>query len=189
MAKVKTIEKGFCSLCGRALLPKEGYVKLRDGSHICSCCAGKIRVMHPLALTWDKKGNKVRHDPIEELSREEAGKDLENAIAYTEELRAKYDHHNAVFLVDSVTTEKGGFLKPPVIYACGRVIYGCFDPEDKARLLHKGSASGLTLAGVWRLASYGASRLDCQGTGGKPCALEFSGKNLACEAGDLIVKD
>ena len=24
---------------------------------------------------------------------------------------------------------------------------------------------------------------------GKPCALEFSGKNLACEAGDLIVKD
>ncbi len=69
--------------------------------------------MHPLSLTWDKKGQLVRHDPIEELSLEEAGKDLENAIAYTEELRASYDHHNAVFLVESVTKEKGGFLKPP----------------------------------------------------------------------------
>ena len=189
MAKVKTIEKGFCSLCGRALLPIEGYVKLRDGSHICSHCTGKIRVMHPLSLTWDKKGNEVKHDPIEELSLEEAGRDLENAIAYTEELRAKYDYHNAVFMVESVTTEKGGFLKPPVTYACGRVIYGGFDPEDKASLLHKGSVSDITLTGIRELASYGASCLDCQGTGGMSCALEFSGKKLVCEAGDLIVKD
>ena len=189
MANVKTIEQGFCSLCGRALLPNEGYCSLRDDSHICSFCAGKLRVMHPLTLTWDKKGNQVKHDPIEELSLEEAGKDLENAIAYTEELRAKYDHHNAVFMVESVTTEKGGFLKPPVIYACGRVIYGCFDPEDKAKLLHKGSASDMTLTGIKKLEFYGASVADCQGTGGKPCALVFSGKNLVCEAGDLIVKD
>ena len=105
MANVKTIEQGFCSLCGRALLPNEGYCHLRGGSHICSHCVGKIRVMHPLTLSWDKKGNKVKHDPIEELSLEEAGKDLKNAIAYTEELRAKYDHHNAVFMVESVTTE------------------------------------------------------------------------------------
>ena len=189
MANVKTIEQGFCSLCGRALLPNEGYCHLRGGSHICSHCVGKIRVMHPLTLSWDKKGNKVKHDPIEELSLEEAGKDLENAIAYTEELRAKYDHHNAVFMVESVTTEKSGFLKPPVIYACGRVIYGCFDPEDKARLLHKGSASDMTLTGIKELASYGASVADCQGAGGKPCALVFSGKNLVCEAGDLVVKE
>ncbi len=189
MANVKTIEQGFCSLCGRALLPNEGYLNLSAGSHICSHCIGKIRVMHPLTLTWDKKGNEVRHDPIEALSLEEAGRDLENAIAFTEELRAKYDHHNAVFMVESVTTEKGGFLKPQVIYACGRVIYGCFDPEDKARLLHKGSASDMTLTGIKKLASYGASVADCQGTGGKPCALVFSGKNLVCEAGDLIVKD
>ena len=189
MANVKTIERGFCSLCGRALLPNEGYCSLRDDSHICSFCAGKIRVMHPLTLTWDKKGNQAKHDPIEELSLEEAGKDLKNAIAYTEELRAKYDHHNAVFMVESVTTEKGGFLKPPVIYACGRVIYGCFDPEDKARLLHNGSASDITLTDIRKLASYGASGFDCQGTGGRPCAIVFSGKNLACEAGDLIVKD
>ena len=110
MANVKTIEQGFCSLCGRALLPNEGYLNLSAGSHICSHCIGKIRVMHPLTLTWDKKGNEVRHDPIEALSLEEAGRDLENAIAFTEELRAKYDYHNAVFMVESVTTEKGGFL-------------------------------------------------------------------------------
>ena len=189
MANIKSIEKGFCSLCGRALLPNKGYGRLRDGGHICSLCTGKIRVMYPLSLTWDKKGNEVRHDPIEKLSPEEAGKALENVIAYTEELRAKYDHHNAVFAVESVTTEKGGFLKPPIIYACGRVIYGCFDPEDKARLLHKGSASDITLTGIKRLASYGAGVSDCQGTGGNSCALVFSGKNLACEAGDLIVRD
>ena len=189
MAKVKTIERGFCSLCGRALLPNEGYCSLRDDSHICSFCAGKLRVMHPLTLTWDKKGNQAKHDPIEELSLEEAGKDLENAIAYTEKLRAKYDHHNAVFMVESVTTEKGGFLKPPVIYACGRVIYGYFDPEDKTRLLHKGSASEVTLTAIKRLEFYGAGLADCQGTGGKQCALVFSGKNIVCEAGDLIVKD
>ena len=189
MANVKTIERGFCSLCSRALLPNEGYSSLRDGSHICSHCVGKIRVIHPLTLTWDKKGKEIRHDPIEELSLEEAGKDLENAIAYTEELRAKYDHHNAVFMIESVTTEKGGFLKPPVIYACGRVIYGCFDPEDKARLLHKGSASDITLTDIRKLAPYGAGSISCQGTGGKPCALKFSGKSLSCEAGDLVVKD
>ena len=61
--------------------------------------------------------------------------------------------------------------------------------EDKARLLHKGSASDLTLTSIKRLASYGASGSAAQGTGGKPCALVFSGKNLFCEAGDLIVKD
>ncbi|MBR3735899.1 MAG: hypothetical protein IKN07_08450 [Lachnospiraceae bacterium] len=69
------------------------------------------------------------------------------------------------------------------------MIYGCFDPEDKARLLHKGSASDMTLTGIKRLAFYGASGFDVQGTGGISCALEFSGKNLNCEAGDLIVKD
>ena len=189
MANVKTIDQGFCSLCGRALLWIEGYCNLRDGSHICSHCVSKIRVMHPLTLTWDKKGNQVKHDPIEDLSLEEAGRALENAIAYTEELRAKYDHHNAVFAVESVTTEKGGFLKPPVIYACGRVIYGYFDPEDKGILLHRGNASDVTLTGIRKLASYGAGGFEIQGAGGKPCALVFSGKNLVCEAGDLIVKD
>ena len=69
------------------------------------------------------------------------------------------------------------------------MIYGCFDPEDKAKLLHKGSASDMTLTGIKKLEFYGASVADCQGTGGKPCALVFSGKNLVCEAGDLIVKD
>ena len=189
MANVKTIEKGFCSLCGRALLTNEGYCDLKDGSHICSHCVGKIRVIHPLTLTWDKKGKVIRHDPIEELSLEEAGKNLENAIAYTEELRERYDHHNAVFMVESVATEKGGFLKPPVIFACGRVIYGCFDPEDKAILLHKGSTSDITLTDIREISSYGASGFSCQGTGGKQCALEFCGKNFSCEAGDLIVKD
>ena len=189
MANVKTIEKGFCSLCGRALLPIEGYCNLRDGSRICSHCTGKLRVMYPLSLTWDKKRNAVRHDPIEALSLEEAGSALGHAIAYTEELRARFDHHNAVFAVESVTTEKGGFMKPTVFYACGRVIYGFFDPEDKARLLHKGSASDVTLAGITKLASYGASRYPCQGVGGIQCALQFSGKGLACEPGDLIVKD
>ena len=92
-------------------------------------------------------------------------------------------------MVESVTTEKGGFLKPQIIYACGRVVYGYFDPQDKARLLHKGSASDVTLSGITELASYGASNFPCQGTGGISCALEFSGKNLNCEAGDLIVKD
>ncbi len=189
MASIKTIEKGFCSLCGRALLPNEGYSNLRDDSRICSLCTGKLRVMHPLSLTWDKKKNMVRHDPIEALSLEEAGSALERTIAYTEELRARFDHHNAVFAVESVTTEKGGFMKPPVIYACGRVIYGFFDPDDKVILLHKGSASDVTLAGITKLASYGAGTFPCQGVGGMQCAFQFSGKGLVCEAGDLIVRD
>ena len=113
----------ICAVCGNEF---KGAGNICKDGYYCNECekiirVSKIRVMHPLTLTWDKKGNEVKHDPIKELSLEEAGKDLENVIAYTEELRAKYDHHNAVFAVESVTTEKGGFLKPPVIYACGRV--------------------------------------------------------------------
>ena len=189
MADSKTIERGFCRLCGRALLPPEGFGGLKDGSGVCAACLRKLRPMYPLTLSWDKKGNEVRQDPIRELDAVQAAESLKNAAAFIEELRAKYDHHNAVFAVESVTVEKGGFMKPSVYYAVGRVIYGCFEPEDRITLLHGGGKAETALTSVRKRASYGAGSPIDQGLGGQPCALEFTGKGLACEPGDLIVRD
>ena len=189
MANRKTIEKGFCSLCGRALLPPEGFLALRDESRICALCIRKIRVMHPLTLSWDKKGNAIRSDPIANLTLAEARESLENAIARTEALREQYGGHNAVFEAENVTTEKGGFLKPPVVYVCGRVIYGRFDPQDRVRLLHQGGDTELTLEKVLQVASFGAGAAEGEAAGGLPCALQFVGKGIVCEPGDRIVRD
>ena len=189
MAGKNTIERGFCRLCGRALLPPEGFGALKDGSGVCAACLRKLRPMYPLALSWDKKGNEVRQDPVRELDAAQAAESLKNAAAFIEELRAKYGGHNAVFAVESVTVEKGGFMKPSTYCAVGRVIYGCFEPEDKIRLLHGGGSAETVVAGVRKRTSYGAGSTIDQGLGGQPCALEFTGKGLSCEPGDLIVRD
>jgi hypothetical protein len=188
MAKGNTIEKGFCSLCGRALLPPEGFGVLKDG-RVCAACLRKLRPMYPLTVGWDKKGKEVRQDPVAELTAAQAAESLKSAAAFIEELRAKYGYHNAVFAVESVTVEKGGFMKPPTCYAVGRVIYGCFEPEDKIRLLHGSGSAETVVAGVRRRVSGGAGSTIDQGLGGQPCAVEFSGKGLVCEPGDLIVRD
>ncbi|MBR3556181.1 MAG: hypothetical protein IKN89_09745 [Oscillospiraceae bacterium] len=189
MADSHTIERGFCRLCGRALLPPEGFGALKDGSGVCAACLRKLRPMYPLALSWDKKGNEVRQYPIRELDAAKAAESLKNAAAFIEELRARYDHHNAVFTVESVTVEKGGFMKPSVYTALGKVVYGCFEPEDRIKLLHGGSSAETVVTGIRKRASYGAGSTIDRGLGGQPCALEFTGKGLACEPGDLIVRD
>ena len=74
-------------------------------------------------------------------------------------------------------------------YAVGRVIYGCFEPEDRITLLHGGGKAETALTCIRKRASYGAGSPMDQGLGGQPCALEFTGKGLACEPGDLIVRD
>ena len=189
MADSKTIERGFCRLCGRALLPPEGFGGLKDGSGVCAACLRKLRPMYPLAISWDKKGNEVRQDPIRELDTVQAAESLKNAAAFIEELRAKYDHHNAVFAVESVTVEKGGFMKPSVYTALGKVVYGCFEPEDRIKLLHGGGSAEASLSCVRKALMNGAGSTIDRGLGGQPCALEFTGKGLACEPGDLIVRD
>ena len=84
-------------------------------------------------------------DPIAGLTLSEAEERIAGAAAYTEELRAGYRCANAVFLVERVSEEKGGLFRPSVVRASGRVLYGCFEPEDEVRLLHGSADTALTL--------------------------------------------
>ena len=190
MAK-KTIERGLCALCGRALLSPEGICTLSDGNQICSKCIRKLRVMLPLNVSADSNGIvTLKDDPMMKLNLAEAKQKMQNVTAYTEKLRANYQNANAVFAVDQVQTEKGGFLKPSIYYATGRVIYGYFDPADQVQLKHGGNAFDLLLENVLKIGSIGAcfGNNTVQGIGGTQCVLQFSGKGIECAPGDLIVR-
>jgi hypothetical protein len=187
----QTIECGFCALCKRALLSPEGFCTLSDGNQICSKCIRKLRVMLPLNVSADSNGIiTLKDDPIMKLNLAEAEQKIQNVTAYTEKLRANYQNANAVFAVDQVQTEKGGFLKPPIYYATGRVIYGYFDPADQVQLKHGGNAFDLLLENVLKIGSIGAcfGNNTVQGIGGTQCVLQFSGKGIECAPGDLIVR-
>lgn len=189
MAK-KTIEHGFCALCKRALLSPEGFCTLSDGNQICSKCIRRLRVMLPLIVSWDSNGNMLRNDTLQKLNLAEAKQKMQNVTAYTEKLRANYQNANAVFAVDQVQSEKGGFMKPPIYYATGRVIYGYFDPADQVQLKHGGNVFDLELKNVLKIGSVGArfGNNTVQGIGGTQCVLQFSGKGIECAPGDLIVR-
>lgn len=189
MAK-QTIEIGFCALCGRALLQPEGICTLSDGNQICSKCIRRLRVMLPLTVSSDSSGEMLRNDTMQKLSLAEAEQKMQNVTAYTEKLRANYQNANAVFAVEQVQSEKGGFLKPPIYYATGSVIYGYFDPSDQVQLKHGGNAFDLELENVLKIGSIGArfGSNTVQGIGGTQCVLQFSGKDIECAPGDLIVR-
>ena len=187
----KTIESGFCALCKRALLSPEGICTLSDGNQVCSKCIRRLRVMLPLIVSVDSNGIiKLRNDTMQKLNIAEAKQKMQNVIAYTEKLRANYQNANAVFAVEQVQSEKGGFLKPPIYYATGRVIYGYFDPSDQVQLKHGGNAFDLELENVLKIGSIGArfGNNIVQGIGGTQCVLQFSGKGIECAPGDLIVR-
>ena len=187
----KTIESGFCALCKRALLSPEGICTLSDGSQVCSKCIRRLRVMLPLIVSVDSNGIiKLRNDTMQKLNLAEAKQKMQNVTAYTEKLRANYQNANAVFAVDQVQTEKGGFLKSPIYYATGRVIYGYFDPSDQVQLKHGGNAFDLLLENVLKIGSIGArfGNNTVQGIGGTQCVLQFSVKDIECAPGDLIVR-
>ena len=186
----QTIECGFCALCKRALLSPEGICTLSDGNQVCSKCIRRLRVMLPLIVSWDSNGNMLRNDTLQKLNLAEAKQKMQNVTAYTEKLRANYQNANAVFAVDQVQSEKGGFMKPPIYYATGRVIYGYFDPADQVQLKHGGNAFDLLLENVLKIGSIGArfGNNIVQGIGGTQCVLQFSGKGIECAPGDLIVR-
>jgi hypothetical protein len=185
----QTIECGFCALCKRALLSPEGICTLSDGNQVCSKCIRRLRVMLPLTVLSDSD-NTLKDDPMMKLNLAEAKQKMQNVTAYTEKLRANYQNANAVFAVDQVQTEKGGFSKPPIYYATGRVIYGYFDQADQVQLKHGGNAFDLLLENVLRIGSIGArfGNNIVQGIGGTQCVLQFSGKGIECAPGDLIVR-
>ncbi len=183
------MEKGFCSFCGRALIPLEGYAELKDGGKACSHCVRKLRVMYPLKPFWDNNGMKRAEDPIEKLGSDEFAKCLEDVIEGTEGLRLRYGRHNAVFRVEEVKTEKKELLKPPTYYASGMVIYGCFDPEDRVSLVRKEGKTEFSLSDVRESSPFMLDTVTVEGKGGEPCILVFSGKAIACGPGDLIVRD
>ena len=187
----QTIECGFCALCKRALLSPEGICTLSDGNQVCSKCIRRLRVMLPLIVSVDSNGIiKLRNDTMQKLNIAEAEQKMQNVIAYTEKLRANYQNANAVFTVEQVQSEKGGFLKPPIYYATGSVIYGYFDPSDQVQLKHGGNAFDLELKNVLKIGSISASfgNNTVQGIGGTQCVLQFSGKGIECAPGDLIVR-
>ena len=187
----QTIECGFCALCKRALLSPEGICTLSDGNQVCSKCIRRLRVMLPLIVSVDSNGIiKLRNDTMQKLNIAEAEQKMQNVIAYTEKLRANYQNANAVFAVDQVQSEKGGFMKPPIYYATGRVIYGYFDPSDQVQLKHGGNAFDLELENVLKIGSVGVhlGNNTVQGIGGTQCVLQFSGKGIECAPGDLIVR-
>ncbi len=191
MASAKRLDKGFCPLCGRVLLAPEGEgIKLlADGSRICSHCVRRVRVMYPIRETRDKRGAVGFSDPMSAAGLDQVREAAEKAIAYTEELRAKYGFRNAVFLIERVEQSKGGLGKPPRWDVDGQVLYGNFDPEDKVTLEHGGAGAPVTLTGVSRRVSGSALAVSRRAEGGNPCALTFFARGVACEPGDLIVKE
>lgn len=186
MAKMKSIEKGFCSLCGRALLMPEGdgILQLKDGARICSHCKRKLRVRYPLSME-----KTTITDPMKEITIEKAREDLETITEFIEDLRDEYDGCNAILKIISVDKEKGGIFKPSTYHVTGQVIYGNFDPEDSVILMHQDAKTELTISDTRRVTMIGNTSTMKRAEAGNICTLSFEGKNVTMEAGDLIVRN
>jgi len=168
----------LCPVCGRALLPAEGVGALADGSLLCSHCVRKLRVMYPLREDF-VKGHIQRSDALNQATLETVREQIGTVSAYIDGLRAQNGGSNALFLVETVEAERGGLLKPPCYSVRGRVLYGSFDPMDRAVLLHGGTETEIELE----------IDLDTQEwKSGRTWVLRFSGKGLEVAPGDRIVR-
>ena len=158
---------------------------------ICADCIRKLHPMYPQRYV-QKKGGKGwdKDEPLAALSLDEAKAGIDGIPEYIDGLRTQYGYRSAVIAVDSVRQEKGGFLKPPVLFVQGRVLYGDFDPEDEVTVVHGGSETKTKILDSRSRAA--SSDYWGSGThlwGGSTCEyVQFSQKGLEIQAGDLIVK-
>ena len=212
--KEKEVGLGNCLICGRvALSEREGGVltmvegprarRLKDGGSLCSSCVRKLRVMYPLQYRFDEtKRTVVKKDPLSEISTEEALQANTEAVAFRENLREQYGFRNAVFVVDAMAEEKGGFLQPPLVTVFGQVLYGSFYMQDEVTILSGGNEIKATVLMVdtyelripidttslkeWMRRTADPGRI--VGETGYLCKLLIQEKGISVNQGDLIVK-
>lgn len=136
-----------------------------------------------------------------ELTSDEAIRELSKIHAYLEDLREKYNFHQAVFAVEKVDVTKGGFLKPPFITVTGHVVFGTFYSLDDVTVgLSGGQAARISclyephgrkpVSDLEIRSNRNSLLIDYSwANGGEEIAFIFQDKKLTLKQGDLIVKD
>ena len=212
--KEKEVGLGSCLICGRvALSAREGGVltmiegpnarRLKDGGSLCASCVRRLRVMYPLQYRFDEaKRTVVKKDPLSEISTEEALQANTEVVSFRENLREQFGFRSAVFVVDAMTEEKGGFLQPPFVTIFGQVLYGSFYMQDEVTILSGGNEikAALLMVDAYenRIPIGGTSLKEWMrrtadpgrvvGENGYPCKLLIQEKGISVNQGDLIVK-
>ena len=200
----RILHNGFCPVCGQPILS----VTEMKGGTICSECATKVRVMFPIRYEKRTNGNgSFVVDPLKEVPVSDYEETFKKARAYRDSLRAKYNGYKAVYVVDNVEIVQGsGMFAAPVLNVYGHVLYGTFFRDDDASLLHGDTEIKVQLKLGKAIDSSSPKPITYEdikdeersfifawypdGTApeGYPFQFAFTNKNLAVEAGDLIVK-
>lgn len=177
---------GLCAICGRIAYAvyDGGAIKLKDGSNLCGSCVRRVRFLYPVQKPQFKNGIIIPCDPLSDLTADEVRAALEHAGEKLEALREQYAFHNAVFRVDSFSSEKQGLFKAPRNAFSGYVLYGRFNLGETVRLIHGKEVTEITLADIEGLYPPGRP-----GEAGYASVLYAVQKGLNVLPGDLIVKD
>lgn len=178
------MDLGPCVICGRsAYSVYEGNaIRLKDNSPLCDHCVRRLRFLYPVSQEFSH-GEVRRIDPLADLTAEEVIHVIGEAGEKLEDLREQYAPWNAVFRIDSCSTEKQGLFKSPKIFVTGYVLFGKFNLGDSVTLLQDGREIEITI-----------QELDSNVAGGEPGAagyentLHVAQKGLVFRSGSLLVK-